>query len=169
MDTGRPHCTDQQMEQFFNEQLGPADRSAFEEHLEECPACQQAMMAYAAQPQEWREARDALQAAVVDGDANGLSLSVSPDAGGSGDEVRTGMEAVLRSLAPTDDPRMLGRIGPFEVQGVIGSGGMGVVLKGFDPALNRTVAIKVLAPHLAVSGSARRRFARSPSGCGRGA
>ena len=158
MDTGRPHSTDQQMEQFFNEQLGPADQSAFEEHLEECPACQQAMMAYAAQPQEWREVRDALQAAVVGGDANGLS--VSSDAGHSGDEVRTGMDAVLRSLAPTDDPRMLGRIGPFEVQGVIGCGGMGVVLKGFDPALNRTVAIKVLAPHLALSGSARRRFAR---------
>ena len=37
---------------------------------------------------------------------------------------------------------------------------MGVVLKAFDPALNRYVAIKVLAPHLAVSGAARQRFAR---------
>lgn len=160
MDTGCPHCTDQQMEQFLNEQLGPADQRTFEEHLEECADCQQAVMAYAAQPQEWQEARDSLQAAAVDGDAHGLSLAAGSDAGRSGDEVPTGIEGVLRSLAPTDDPRMLGRIGPFEVQGVIGSGGMGVVLKGFDPALNRTVAIKVLAPHLALSGSARRRFAR---------
>ena len=38
--------------------------------------------------------------------------------------------------------------------------GMGWVLKGFDTALNRYVAIKVLAPHLAASGSARKRFAR---------
>jgi len=159
MDTVHSHCTDEQMERFLNEQLGPADQSAIEEHLEECAACQQAMMAHAAQPQEWQEARDALQAAAVGCDASGLSLSATSDAGRSR-EVLTGMEAVLRSLAPTDDPRMLGRIGPFEVQGVIGSGGMGVVLKGFDPALNRTVAIKVLAPHLALSGSARRRFAR---------
>ena len=37
---------------------------------------------------------------------------------------------------------------------------MGIVLKAFDPALNRPVAIKVLAPQLATSGSARQRFAR---------
>jgi serine/threonine-protein kinase len=35
-----------------------------------------------------------------------------------------------------------------------------VVLKAFDPALNRHVAIKVLSPQLANSGAARRRFAR---------
>jgi serine/threonine protein kinase len=55
---------------------------------------------------------------------------------------------------------MLGRFGGYEISGVIGCGGMGVVLKGFDAALSRYVAIKVLAPHLAASGSARRRFAR---------
>ncbi len=37
---------------------------------------------------------------------------------------------------------------------------MGVVLKALDPSLNRFVAIKVLAPELATSASARRRFAR---------
>jgi serine/threonine-protein kinase len=37
---------------------------------------------------------------------------------------------------------------------------MGVVLKAFDTELNRPVAIKVLAQHLAHSGAARQRFAR---------
>ena len=37
---------------------------------------------------------------------------------------------------------------------------MGVVLKAFDPTLHRSVAIKVLAPQLATSSSARQRFAR---------
>jgi len=37
---------------------------------------------------------------------------------------------------------------------------MGVVLKAFDPSLSRIVAIKVLAPQMAVSGAARRRFFR---------
>ena len=77
---------------------------------------------------------------------------------GAGDAVR--VDAVVECLGPTDDPRMLGRFGGYEISGVIGCGGMGVVLKGFDAALNRYVAIKVLAPHLAASGSARRRFAR---------
>ena len=66
----------------------------------------------------------------------------------------------MKRLAPTDDPQSLGRIGGYEVRGVIGEGGMGVVLKALDVALNRYVAIKTLAPHLAASGAARRRFAR---------
>ena len=70
------------------------------------------------------------------------------------------IQSVLGMLGPTDDPDMLGRIGPYEVLGVVGSGGMGVVLKAIDKSLDRTVAIKVLAPHLAISGSAKKRFAR---------
>jgi serine/threonine protein kinase len=63
-------------------------------------------------------------------------------------------------LAPTDDDRMLGRLGGYEVVGIVGMGGMGVVLKAFDPPLNRYVAIKILSPHLGSSGAARKRFAR---------
>jgi hypothetical protein len=55
---------------------------------------------------------------------------------------------------------MLGRLGGYEISGVVGTGGMGVVLKASDPSLDRVVAIKVLAPHLASSGAARKRFAR---------
>lgn len=66
----------------------------------------------------------------------------------------------LTFLAPTDDPRMIGRMGVYEVSGVIGYGGMGVILKALEPSLNRYVALKVLWPHLAVHGAARQRFAR---------
>src|SRR5262249_57760519 len=45
-------------------------------------------------------------------------------------------------------------------QGVIGGGGMGVVLKAFDENLHRVVAIKVMAPQLAASATARQRFVR---------
>ncbi|HUY88310.1 MAG TPA: protein kinase [Pirellulales bacterium] len=70
------------------------------------------------------------------------------------------LAAIKPFLNPTDDPRMLGRVGNYEVAGIIGSGGNGVVLKGFDAALSRNVAIKLLSPRLADSGAARRRFSR---------
>jgi serine/threonine protein kinase len=63
-------------------------------------------------------------------------------------------------LAPPSHPEMLGRLGRYEVERLIGSGGMGVVFKAFDSELNRPVAIKLLAPYLASSGPARKRFAR---------
>lgn len=68
--------------------------------------------------------------------------------------------AALNLLGPTDDPHMLGRIGSYEVVGLVGIGGMGIVFKAFDAALNRYVAIKMMQPHLAVSGAARQRFER---------
>src|SRR5687768_12420498 len=37
-------------------------------------------------------------------------------------------------------------VGPYEIRGFIGQGGMGQVYKAFDPRLERTVALKVIAP-----------------------
>jgi RNA polymerase sigma factor (sigma-70 family) len=59
-----------------------------------------------------------------------------------------------------DNESGFGRLDHYHVQGVIGQGGMGVVLRGIDPELNRGVAIKVLSPHLAGVGAARARFMR---------
>jgi serine/threonine protein kinase len=68
--------------------------------------------------------------------------------------------ADLFFLRPSDRPDVLGMLGHYEVSEVIGQGGMGVVLKAFDPPLHRLVAIKVMAPAVAGSATARRRFTR---------
>jgi eukaryotic-like serine/threonine-protein kinase len=51
-------------------------------------------------------------------------------------------------------------LGKYTIQERIGAGGMGVVWKASDPDLQRSVAIKVLGPHLRHSQTARRRFQR---------
>lgn len=53
--------------------------------------------------------------------------------------------------------RMLGR---YELLEQVGSGGMAVVYRGRDSALDREVAVKLLHPHLAQSAESRARFSR---------
>ena len=73
---------------------------------------------------------------------------------------RPGDGMALDFLTPSGRPGSLGRLGHYEVLEVLGRGGMGVVLRAFDEKLRRAVALKVMAPHLAGSASARDRFVR---------
>ena len=52
------------------------------------------------------------------------------------------------------------RIGHYDIVAELGRGGMGVVYKGHEPALNRYVAIKMLSPALAHDESVKERFLR---------
>jgi serine/threonine protein kinase len=54
----------------------------------------------------------------------------------------------------------LGRLGPYRVLKVLGTGAMGVVFQAEDPHLRRPVALKVMRPHLAASAEYHRRFLR---------
>lgn len=69
-------------------------------------------------------------------------------------------EIDLSFLEPSTAADSLGRLLHYEVRQVIGRGGCGIVLKAFDEKLERIVAIKVMAPELAATSPARKRFLR---------
>ena len=103
------------------------------------------------------------------GEGQGVRAAADSALDSTGEETFSSQATILKLLAPTDDDRMLGRWGAYEVVGVVGTGGMGVVLKALDAALNRYVAIKILAPHLGSSGGGGEAiFPRGPSLCGGG-
>ncbi len=52
------------------------------------------------------------------------------------------------------------KLGPYEILAPIGAGGMGEVYKARDARLERTVAVKVLPPHLSSNPELRQRFER---------
>ena len=139
---------DAALEALVSGTLAPDRERVLEAHLGDCAACRSRLDALAASPESWSTVREQLSAgAEADGED-----AVPP--------IPALASLIQKILAPSDDERMLGRLGPYEITGIIGSGGMGIVLKGHDRALDRFVAIKLLSPHLASSGAARQRFLR---------
>ncbi len=135
-----------QMQSLLTGDLPPDEIATAESHLSSCDACQQRIESQVGAEEFWGDVRQSLTEP---------NEGLGADAGES-----ERMRSLLDMLGPSDDPAMLGRIGAYEIAGILGTGGMGVVFKGFDRALNRYVAIKMLLPHLSVSGAARKRFAR---------
>lgn len=69
-------------------------------------------------------------------------------------------EIVLDFLSPSEKPGSPGRLDHYEVENVVGRGGMGIVLRAFDEKLHRVVALKVMTRDIASSAAARKRFSR---------
>jgi eukaryotic-like serine/threonine-protein kinase len=156
-------CCDERLEQLLGNLLGDDEIVAFEEHLEQCPHCKERLTALSASSNFWIDAQTFLSSAEQLPEPHQSTLSYDFDlneALSSDDGESNRRNASDIPLQPTDDPDMLGRFGGYEVCGVIGRGGMGVVLKGWDRSLDRFVAIKVLSPTFAHQPAARLRFAR---------
>ena len=164
-------CQTLPLARVLDPQCDPETESQIQAHLETCPDCQQRLSDLVAQPGDWEDVGEQL--------ATANQLTMSPElaeklAQSCSQIVPTSEFPREDSLTPSPaagydwtqvldrptHPEMLGRIDQFEIESRLGQGGMGMVLKGFDRELNRPVAIKVLAPHLASNGTARKRFAR---------
>jgi serine/threonine-protein kinase len=155
-------CNRQRLELLLADQLSKAEQAAAARHLESCQTCRRHLEQFAGDERWWGEASDFLRPRADDlarGDGSSADASLSSAQLLSTDELGP-VEFSLDFLESSDNPAMIGRLGEYEILELIGRGGMGVVLKGYQRELNRYVAVKVMAPHYASSGAARKRFAR---------
>ena len=153
-------CDSGRLKSFLDDDLSDHEQARFSDHLESCSDCQRMLERLAAGSELWADLRQLTPRA---GNQTGPGGSVPGTAvyeSAGRQERPSGHDHLLSFLAASDEPGSLGRLGAYEVSEVLGHGGFGVVLKAFDPALGRAVAIKVLAPQLATSAAARGRFAR---------
>jgi serine/threonine protein kinase len=156
--SGLPECPEIECcAALLNDAMPTEQRAWYEQHLEECATCQARL--------------DSLESGT---DLLDLVREVGDSEDGAADSALTqvleqlhaektpesGEPADLYFVSPSDREDVLGTLGSYEVQDVIGQGGMGVVLKAYEPALHRLVAIKVMSPAVAGSATARRRFTR---------
>lgn len=155
-----PCLSREELQQVLSGQVATRQADSAERHLEQCAECRERLESLAAGGAWWRAAEEHLSSDEIE---RTLSLRATRDLA-SGELLESNRSPrssrAAPALQPPSHPEMLGRLGRFDIESWIGQGGFGVVYKGHDPELNRAVAIKVLAPHLAASGVARKRFAR---------
>lgn len=144
------------------------------DHLSSCKCCQQTLISLAGEQTWWEHAesylstdpdpsadRIARSVCALSGDVLPTDADGDPQLQVNQEELRVHELKQLQSLLePASHPELLGRIGRYELEQLVGRGGMGLVFRGHDTDLHRVVAIKTIAAHLQPVGAARERFVR---------
>lgn len=160
-------CRPDLLRDYIDGETSSADSNWLESHIGQCEACRATLEQLGAGNADWRQFGRLLSRDEFDS-APDIASDSQPSAEGqdSGrDDCDVAESAMLVReiqgwLDASDEPSSMGRFAGYEIVGIVGHGGMGIVLKAFERSLNRLVAIKVLAPRLATNAAARKRFER---------
>ena len=146
------NCDPDLLKQSLNEQLSEQAEERLIAHLDECKICRQQLETLAGAPKDWSTIEEALKEERYADSLQWSNISSS--------ENPIPTDFAVDFLLPSDQADSIGRLDDIEIHSVIGHGGNGIVLKGYQAQLKRLVAVKVMAPALAASAAARQRFAR---------
>lgn len=153
-------CSRERLVRSLDDALSEREEEQLVEHLSDCRSCQNELEQLAAGKPVWTRIGTALR----DSDPGNSGLPPTSEYSPQQELEETSADDfadfAVDFLAPPMTEGAVGRLDRIDILEVIGRGGMGVVLKGFEEELNRPVVVKMLAPHLASSGAARKRFAR---------
>jgi serine/threonine protein kinase len=78
----------------------------------------------------------------------------------SSSAVRPSSNVEFSFLTPPQESDEIGRLGPYRILSLLGSGSMGIVFRAEDSRLKRSVALKVMRPNYASKEEYRQRFLR---------
>jgi len=153
-----PCLNDNDLERLIHDTCSAAEPGAVADHVSECAHCQERLdkLSGVAGLRELPAVRPVTAASphlsrVIRSLRAVATLDAEPAVAG---------RQALPTLRPAEEPGYIGRLGDIHIRRLVGRGGMGVVYEGLDPALDRVVAVKVLAPHLVEDGEAKVRFLR---------
>ena len=154
--------TDDQIQQIVDAVCLPNQQSRFEKHLDDCRSCQRRLDEFSGTV---RGAIDANRAAAsstelskvinrlssLDSDSRRMATPLYADV----DSRESSPINTFKS--PTGNPS---RLNQYEVQELLGRGGMGEVFSALDTVLNRMVAIKIPSSSLTATAETRERLVR---------
>ncbi len=162
-------CNPNLLQQSLDEQLTLQQEELLALHLTECETCRASLEQLAADQGSWKSVvkvlRDETSGEHAAARNAGSSLIPRAPLSADDDDFHDGpalkpSDFIVDFLEPSENKDSLGRLSNIEIREFIGQGAHGIVLKGFQEELNRLVAVKVMAPHLASVVAARKRFAR---------
>ncbi len=141
------------------------DDDALGDHVAACPVCRAGLESLAGDPTWWEDARQALTCPNPEVTRRIISsvcaLSAIPvEQSKDVALLDHELEQLRPLLNPACHPELIGSLGRYELEQLVGRGGMGLVFRAFDTELHRIVAVKTLAIHLIPISSARERFVR---------
>gem|GEM_PF-2344657 len=150
-------CSRERLEQCLQDALSIAEQALLERHLSDCSTCRSQLEQLAANRQCWSKTSELLRE--LQDSVSGYSPPAARPREAA-DERFQPADFVVDVLLPARTPDAIGRLDEIEILSVVGCGGNGIVLKGWQPELQRLVAVKVMRPELCHNATARMRFVR---------
>ena len=150
------HLSEVEVERVIS---GQGASVGIQNHLADCSQCQNEVDKASADHWWWNEGRELIASTVKLKQRFGSPpkpIELTEDEGYSPTAVE--VQQLIGSFEDGVHPELLGRVGEYVIESLIGVGGMGAVFKGLNQELNRHVAIKFLLPRHASSKLARERF-----------